>query len=45
MSLLFAYHYRCLEVDVKDDEQFVITRLEEEVFDIAKEKICENDQS
>ena len=40
MSFLLANHYRGLQVDVNNDQQFVVARLEEEVFDIAKENVC-----
>ena len=40
MGLLLANHDRGLEMNVKDDEQFVVTRLEEEMLDVAEQNIC-----
>jgi len=37
--LLSAQHDRCLQMDVDDDVHLVVTRLEEEMFDIAEKEI------
>ena len=42
MGLLLSDHNGCLEVDVDDDQELVITRLEEEMLDIAKQDVCES---
>ena len=40
MSFLLSDHNKGLQVDVNNDQQFVVARLKEEVFDIAKENVC-----
>jgi hypothetical protein len=39
VSLSFSYHDRSSEMTVKDDEQFIVARLEEKVFDVTEEDI------
>ena len=36
MCLLFADHNRSLEMNVSDDEQLLVTRLEEQMFDVSE---------
>ena len=40
MSLLLSNHDRCLQMYVDDHQQFLVTWLEEEMFDITKKYIC-----
>ena len=39
MCLLLSDHDGCLEVYVDDDEELVVTRLEEEVFDVREQDV------
>lgn len=39
MSLLLADHDRSPEVNVDDDQQLMVARLEEEMFDVAEQDI------
>lgn len=39
MCLSFPDHHRRLQVDVHDNEQFVVTRLEDKVLDVAEKDI------
>lgn len=41
MSFLLADHDRSLEVDVDNNKQLVVARLEEQVLDVTEENICE----
>ena len=41
VRLLLTNHDWRLEVDVNDNQEFVVAWLEEEMFDIAKQDICE----
>jgi hypothetical protein len=38
--LLSAQHDRCLQMNVDDHMHLVIARLEEEMFDVAEQKVC-----
>ena len=42
MGLLLTNHYRRFEVDMNDDKKFMIAWLEEEMFYVAEEDVCEN---
>jgi hypothetical protein len=39
LDFLLAYQKGILEVDVQKDNQFIVTRLEEEMLDVAKQYI------
>jgi hypothetical protein len=42
VRLLLSYHDRSLEIDMNNDKQFMVTRLEEEMFDVTEEYICDS---
>lgn len=39
LRLLLPYHDRSFEMDVDDDQHFVVARLEEQVFYVAEKKV------
>ena len=39
MCLLLPNHDRCLEVNMDDDEEFMVAWLEEEMFDVAEQNV------
>jgi hypothetical protein len=39
--LLLAQHDRLFEVDMDEDKQFLLTWLEEKVFDVAEKEVCQ----
>ena len=40
MRFLLAQHDRGLQMDVNNDQQLVVTRLEKQVLDVTEEDIC-----
>lgn len=40
LGLLLADHDRMLEVHVQDRDELLVTRLEEQVLDVAEEDVC-----
>jgi hypothetical protein len=45
MCFLLADKDRRLEMNVNDNKQLVVTRLEEEMFDVAEQDICNRVES
>ena len=41
MCLLLPNHDGGFEMDVKDNKEFMITRLEKQVLDVGEEDICD----